>query len=519
MRLLRRAWRAAAWAVPLCMAALRLAAAADLTIGLGQAADSLDPHFHVSTPARSMAANLFDRLVYFDENGQVQPGLAESWSMVDELTWEFRLRPALFHDGSAFGAEDVAASIRRIPKVANNPASYVEYVSSIERLDVVDDRTLRIRTRTPDPLLLDNLNSVSIISRRFEDATTADFNAGRAAIGTGPFRLEAYVPGERVRLARNDAYWRQPSPFAHVTLRWITVGAARTAALLAGDVDVIELVPPADVPRLRANPGVRVISGHGGRLMYVVLDQAGETPAARLFRHREVRQALSQAIDRRALVDRIMDGLADPASGIVPAGYLGAPAAAAPIPYDPGRLRTVLAGFGPAPPRITLLAPSDRYLNDAKVAQAVAQMWTRAGLPTEVETLPWVAFSARAAQRAFLAGLFGAGAQTPEMSSIAQKMVATYDRGRGLGELNRGGYSNPALDRLLEAARTMGREQRRALLERASGIVASDVPVIPLYFQAPVWAVRRSIGFISRPDENTWAYNARLEPPPGAAPR
>src|SRR6266496_5685634 len=199
---------ASVFALALTMAAAFPAAAADLTIGLGADVTALDPHYHNVTPNNNVAAHLFDYLVQRNEKSQLEPGLATEWKTIDPLTWEFTLRKGVkFHDGSDFTAADVVASIERVPTVPNSPSPFTAYTKQIKEMIVVDPLTIRFRTATPYPLMPSDMTQVAMISRSAAKATTEDFNSGKAAIGTGPYKLVHYAKGDRIELARFDGYW------------------------------------------------------------------------------------------------------------------------------------------------------------------------------------------------------------------------------------------------------------------------------------------------------------------------
>ena len=181
------------------------AASQELTIGLGANVTSIDPHFHNLSPNHNIAWHIFDRLVHQDDRQHLIPGLATEWRTIDDTTWEFKLRPGVkFHDGSDFTGDDVVATLKRVPWVPNSPSSMSIYTKSIVETIVVDPLTIRFKTARPYPLLPTDLSQIHIISRKFEMAPTGDFNNGRAAIGTGPFRFVEYTPGDKIVVARNE---------------------------------------------------------------------------------------------------------------------------------------------------------------------------------------------------------------------------------------------------------------------------------------------------------------------------
>ena len=182
--------------------------AKELTIALASEPTSIDPHFHNLGPNNSLASHFFNGLVMFDAKQRVQPGLAESWKPIDDLTWEFKLRKGVkWHDGSPFTADDVVFTMGRADKVPNSPSSFGTYIKGKTAVKI-DDHTVHIKTKTPYPLMVTDMTTIHIISKKHaEGATTADFNSGKAAIGTGPFKFVEYVAGDRIVMTANENYW------------------------------------------------------------------------------------------------------------------------------------------------------------------------------------------------------------------------------------------------------------------------------------------------------------------------
>jgi peptide/nickel transport system substrate-binding protein len=391
----------ASTAIILALRATPPAMARDLSIAVASAVTAIDPHYHNLSSNFNVAMNVFDRLIDQDAQQRLVPGLALSWTAVDETTWEFKLRPGVtFHDGSPFEAEDVAASLRRVPWVPNSPGSYEVYTRAITEIVVVDPLTLRLKTAAAAPLLPVDLSSIDIISRRFEKASTADFNSGAATIGTGPYRFVSYASGDRVQLRRNDAFWGPAPAWENATIRMIPGSGVRIAALLSGDVQVIDNVPPSDARHLVGNAAVRVASTRSNSVLFLhmdsfrdqtpmVTDRAGQPLPANPFKDVRVRRALSLAIDRQTLTERLMEGAAAPASQLLADGFFGVSPRLRPDRYDPEAARKLLAEAGyPNGFALTIAGPNNRYLNDAKVVQAIAPMLVRVGIEAKVATFP-----------------------------------------------------------------------------------------------------------------------------------
>ncbi|WP_458095578.1 ABC transporter substrate-binding protein [Roseomonas sp. WA12] len=516
----------AGWAAPGWLASARAQTPGGSTLRIGMAAPNttLDPHLLSNAPNNAVATHLFDSLIVNDHASRSVPGLAESWTRTDDTHWTFRLRDTRFTDGTPFTAEDAIVSIQRATDIPS-AASFRTYTRSIKAMSAPDPRTLLVETRAPDPLLLNAIGRVRIISARFKDAPSAEFNAGRAAIGTGPYILRDYIPSNRITLERNAAWWGGATPWERVELRVVTDDAARLAGLLAGDLDIVEAVASGNTERVRADPRLHLISGISSRFVYLATDQVNDVspfvtgtdgrPLDRNpFKDLRVRQALSMAINRQAIVDRTMEGQAVVATQFLPKGGPGTDPTLEPAPFDPNRARALLAEAGyPRGFRLTVHGPNDRYINDAKIVQAVAQMFTRIGIECRAEVMPWSTYAGRNNARTELSCFLGAwGVNTGETSNPMGALVATEDKPAGYGISNGGRYSNPEVDRRLkEALRTMDDTARNALLAEASGIAFREVALIPLHHEVSVWAAKKGIGYVTRADQYTLANGVTKE--------
>lgn len=514
--------RAALFAAALAPAVIALPAAAQtLTIGLGVEPSSIDPHYHNLGPNNSLSLHVFDRLVLPDENQQHTPGLAVEWGPVDELTWEFKLREGVkWHDGSPFTADDVKFTMERAGNVPQSPSSFNIYTRGKE-IEVVDDHTVRISTAEPYPLMANDMATLPIISRKAaEGKETRDFNLGPAAIGTGPYKFVEFVPGDRAVFEANPDYWGGKPAFDRLVFRFIGSDPARIAALRAGDVDLIDNVPTPDIEGLKKNPDVTVTQGISNRVIYLHLDHdrddspfvkdaGGKNPLKDL----RVRQAISKAINRQAIVDRIMEGVAIPAGQLLPEGFFGVSPNLEPEAHDLDGAKKLLAEAGYADGfSLTLHSPDGRYLNDARIAQAIAQMLTRLGIRTAVETLPPSVFFREASRGGpdntpkFSFILVGWGAGTGESSSPLKALIASFDPDKGMGASNRGRYSNPEVDALVEKAlMTVVDSEREKLLQQATELAIADLAIIPLHYQVNTWAARKGLSYTPRTDEGTQA--------------
>jgi peptide/nickel transport system substrate-binding protein len=227
-------------------AAMMIAGAAhaqEITIGV-QADPSMDPHFMYVGTNVAIWEHMFGSLTITDDAALPHPSLAESYKLIDDKTWEFRLRPRVkFSDGSPLAAEDVVFSLRRVPDVPRNPSQYTPRLETVTGVEAVDAATVRIRTAVPNPRVPENMTNLAIVSKKAaEGQTTADFTSGTATVGSGPYKFAQFVPGDKLVVERNPHYWGPKPHWERVTFKVITNNAARVAALLSGDVDLIELL-------------------------------------------------------------------------------------------------------------------------------------------------------------------------------------------------------------------------------------------------------------------------------------
>ena len=497
------------------------ASAAELRIGLAAPVSTIDPHFANATPNSAFGRHIFEALVARGADGRVAPGLALSWTALEDNLWEFRLRPGVkWHDGQPFTADDVVFTFGRVPNVANNPGSYAGNLRSVAKVEAVDPLTLRITTSAPNPNLPLDLSAIAIVSRHAgEGATTADFNSGKAAIGTGPYRFGSYAPGSTLAVERNPDWWGQKQGWDKVSFRIITNPGARTAALLSGDVDMISSPSTSDLPRLRSESGIRIFERQGSRSLFLSPDfsRTGEEPfltdndgkplPKNPLLDLRVRQALSLAINRQALAERVQQGMAEPTGQWMPPGAFGYNPGI-PVPtQDLNAARRLLAEAGyPQGFRLTLHSSGDRYPGDAQTAQAVAQMWTRIGVATTVETLPFATWLSRLSKQEFSMVQNSWGSSSGEAGSALLNIVHSYDHDNRLGASNDTRYVNPALDRQIEEAlSTMDPALREKRLAAAVEVAVKDLPLIPMILYKNAWALRTPLTYAARMDEQTLA--------------
>jgi peptide/nickel transport system substrate-binding protein len=492
-------------------------------MAVGAIPTSLDPQYHTLTPNNALAQHFFDPLVERDAQARLAPGLAESWRLVADDTWEFRLRRGVtFHNGEPFTARDVVYTLERIPKVVNSPGSFGVFTRAIKATEVVDDHTIRFRTEGVYPLLPADLSQIVVLWHGIGDnSQTGDFNSGRAVIGTGPFRLRSYRHGDRVEMERNANYWGDKPAWAQVNYRFIGNDGSRVAALRAGDVAFIDAVPTTDLGRLRQEARFPLSETVSLRSVYLRTDfreqspyvagPNGEALTTNPLRDLRVRQALSMSINRAAIAERIMAGAAIPTGQFMPPDTFGYAPDIAPPTFDADRARRLLAEAGyPQGFTVTLHGPNDRYVNDGPICQAIGQMWARIGVKVRVDTMPYAAYSQRNARSDTSIGFGGWANSSGEPSAGLRGLLGTRDVARGWGTVNRSGYSNPEFDSTLARALTTADDNaREALFQEATRIAVRDVAWIPLHIQKNIWAMRQGLTHTPRADEMTLAQDVR----------
>ncbi|RZI40521.1 ABC transporter substrate-binding protein [Herbaspirillum sp. HC18] len=497
--------------------------AAELKIGLQSAVTSMDPHFHNISSNNSMSRHVFETLVEQDPKQQLQPCLAVSWRSVNPTTWEVKLRENVkWHDGSPFTAQDVEFSIKRAANVPNSPSSFGFVTKTIKEVKVVGPHLIQLITDGPNALLAKELSLLPIVSKKVgESASTEDYNSGKAMIGTGPYKFVEYVPNTRVVLAKNPDYWGAKEGWEKVTFKFLTQPVSRVAAFVSKDVDVIESVPPTEVARLKADSNFKVVEGLSNRLIFMhldsdrdkspfVRDKSGAPMDKNPLKDERVRKAMSKAIDRQAIITNQLDGRGVATAQVMPDGAFGSSKKLLPEKVDIDGAKKLLAeagypnGFG-----LTLHSPLNRYVNDAQIAVVLGQMLSKIGIDAKVEVVPASVYFGRASKLEFSSMLLGwGGADVMETAGVLRALLMTYNKDKGEGAANRGRYSNPALDKVVnEALDTFNDAKRAEVSAKAVETAMASTALIPLYFEMGTWALRKDLEYRPRITQYTLAMD------------
>jgi peptide/nickel transport system substrate-binding protein len=493
---------------PAAGATLRWANEGDVT--------SLDPYARHETFLLSFDSNIYEPLVRRDRALRLEPALATEWSQIAPEVWRFKLRHGVsFHDGSPFTADDVVFSFARVIGPASNLSDLVAALRDVRK---IDDHTVDIVTKVPDPILPEEITGWSIMSKAWCQRNDAAPEGGEEsyaaahADGTGPFALGERQPEVQTVLLRNPRWWDKPEHnLDKVVFRRIADGGARVAALLAGELDMIYSVPPQDVDRIGRAPHQKIIDGPELRTIFLGFDVArpqlldSDVKSTNPFADIRVRKAFYQAIDEETIRSKVMRGFAAPTGLMVGAGVEGFDPAlnGRLLPYDPEAAKRLLAEAGfPEGFTLGMDCPNDRYVNDEGICDAVVAMLARIGIRVHAQIQPRAKYFEQILGPAYRTSfyLLGWASATYDAQNMLVNLLATRD-GQGRGDYNIGGYSNPALDVLIDRIQSeTDKEKREALLHDALKLVRDGVATIPLHQQVLIWAAHDTVDLVQGAD-------------------
>jgi peptide/nickel transport system substrate-binding protein len=501
---------AALLAAPVQAQTLRWAAQNDIL--------TLDPHSQNHATTNAILQHSYEPLVRYNAKYEIEPALATKWTYVSPTQVRFELRKGVkFHDGTPFTADDVVFSYTRIKQPQGTMGIYVSGVNEVKK---IDEHTVDFIMAAPNPVLLRNATSFFIMSKawaeRNKTAATQDYKnkeenfASRNAMGTGPYKITAWTPEQRVTMTRNDDWWdKHTGNVKEVVYTPIKSDPTRVAALLAGDVDMLTDLPTQDVGRLRSDAKLKVVDGPEVRTMFLAPDMGspelkysnikGKNPMA----DKRVRQALSMAIDRAAIQRATMRGLSIPAMLIVAPGVNGydetldKPAA---VNVDGAKKLLAEAGY-PDGFEVRLNCPNNRYVNDEEICQAIVAMWARIGVKGQLAAENFATFIQKVQNFDSSIYLLGWGVATYDAQYSLQSLVRTRTTG-GDGNFNFGKASDATLDRLIDAMKTeTDVAKRNGLIREALIRTRDEMLVIPLHHQMRPWAMKTGVTTVHRSDD------------------
>ena len=470
----------------------------------------LDPHANNEGPTNTMKGNLYGRLLHRKADLSLEPDLATKWEKLDATTWRFSLRQGVkFHNGNDFNADDVLFSYKRQTQESSDMSFALATVKEIRK---VDDYTIDIITKGPDPILLLNMPIFYIVDKEWIEANNA-FEVVRASgstnfanvntNGTGPFKLVEWVQDTRLVLEPNENYWNKDGVEHNITRAVFTPisnDATRVAALLSGEIDLMYPVPLQDVNRLENDPNASALQGPELRTIFLGFDQwrdesvdmpgSGKNP----FKDKRVRQAFYQAININAIKRVVMRNAATPTGLMIAPGINGFQEdmndRAA---YDPDAAKKLLAEAGyPDGFPVTFDCPNDRYVNDEEICTAVIPMLERVGIKvtpnfqTKSKHFNKIGKAENNNTSFFMLGW------TPGSYDALNPLMQLMSTGKpGHGDWNCGQYNHPRVAELTEMIKTeMDESKRNAMIREAFQIHKDDFGHITLHQQALAWGVR-----------------------------
>jgi peptide/nickel transport system substrate-binding protein len=493
----------AAFALALAAPRAHAQAKETLVVGLVALNDTLDPHMHFQRTGILININMFDSLLHKNTKLEYEPSLATSWKALNDTTWEFKLRKGVkFHNGDTMTAEDVKYSFERVLDQKNKSPQYGN-VRAIKEVKIVNPETIHLVTDKPYPLLLERLVFFPIVPKKHIDKVGMQTFGESAAIGTGPWKIVEWKRGQHIRMEAFDQHWRGKPPFKHLVFRQIPEVATQVAELKTGGVDIIRNVSADLVPDLKANPATYVSSTPILRTHYVMLDMRVEP-----FSKKAARQAANYAIDREAVVQKMMAGLGKPLATVVHPAAFGHDPGVAQYPFDPKKAKELLAQAGyPNGVDITL---HSAFVEFRPVFEAICQMLTEVGIRATPKMWdPGPAYNkffqveGKAAHGAY--GSWGYYSVF-DADAILHPLYHT-EPGGWIGKH----YARvEGLDKLIDEARsTVDQAARKRTYSQIQRMIKDEAPSIFLWHQFDTLGIAKKVEYAARGDEWLWLFDAK----------
>jgi peptide/nickel transport system substrate-binding protein len=477
---------------------------------------TMDPHAVNSAPVLGFLNNVYEGLMRRDRSMAIEGALATSWEPIGTEGWRFFLREGVtFQDGSAFNAEDVLFSYERATAPESDVASWFSSVSDVK---VVDDFTVEFYTATPNPILPDSITNFMIMDKDWAEKNDAALPAKDSenfatlnANGTGAFKVVERQPGLKTVLEPFDGWWDTVEHnIDRAEFTPIQNPATAVAAILSGDVDMINPVPIQDAGRLTQNPDVDVVQGIEARVIMFGFANAAEklkygadAGKPNPFLDKRVRQAVNAAVNVDAIVQAIMRGSAEPVSQLVSPLMRGYSKSLSARPeFDIEKAKSLLAEAGYSDGfSFGLKCPNDRYLNDEAVCQAAVSMLAKIGLDAELDAMPVRNYWSELRADNFDMYMLGWSPGSFDAEHPIRFLVATPNDEKKLGSWNFGDFSNARIDELLPLIQSeIDDTKRQDMLDESAKILQDEAGYVPMYVQPLVWGVRSNVSLTQRAD-------------------
>ena len=477
---------------------------------------SMDPHSLNETLQLSVTGNVYEPLVGRNKDLSLTPMLATSWKQTSPTVWRFELRKGVqFHDGTPFTADDVVFSLARTQVEGSDMKSYTNDFKEVRK---IDSHTVEIETKTPFPILPDVLSLVYIMSKKWCETNQATVPVDRRkgventasfkANGTGPYRVRERQPNVRTVFTRNGSYWGKiEGNVTEVVFTPIGNDATRVAALLSGEVDVMEPVPVQDIDRVNSSANTRAVTGPELRTIFLGMDQKrdellysnvkGKNP----FKDKRVRQAFYQAIDIKGIKKTVMRGASNPSAQLVGPGINGFQPEMKRLPYDVEAAKKLMAEAGyPNGFEVSMNCPTDRYVNDGRICQTVAANLSRINVKINLQAETKGTYFPKVLRRDTSFYMLGWTPATYDAHNAMNAIMRCVDD-KGAGQFNLGAYCNPKVDELtLKVQAETDKDKRNAYIKEAFDLHAADVGHIPLHQQALAWGVNKKVKLVQLAD-------------------
>jgi peptide/nickel transport system substrate-binding protein len=472
-----------------------------LTVAQDYPPRMMNPHGDDSDAGLSYFSNFFDGLLQRKgSEGTLVPALAEKFEHPDLLTWRFYLRKGVkFHNGNPFDAADVKFTFERL----SNPdvSEFTNTGKQIDSVTIVDDYTVDIKTKQPIPWFANNMHQIFIMDK--ESTETRDpGDVMVKAIGTGAYRFVEWVKGSYIRMEANADYWEGAPPINKVEIRPITESSTRFAALVSGQVDIVTGIPVELFDKVKKNPKLQVISRPARRSIFLGIGNKEGSPTADI----RVRKAMYMAINEDEIIEKIMRGHATPAAQVPDPPTIGYNETIQRLAYDPEMAKNLLkeAGYEKGFD-ITLTGPNDRYVQDAKIAEAVARYLAKIGIRVKLDVKPKSVFFPEVTKGILDFYLIGWFDGTFDMGRTYFKLVHTRDEEKGFGVFNGAAFSNPEIDKLLQStADIVDPEERKQTLQKLNKMAMDNIAWIPLHYQEDLYAIQQGKGIKFQPRPDRW---------------